>query len=56
MPEKEKLYHELARLRETVKFEWQDVDSKQLSGSQRAAMRTHIEACIADLKALMERL
>ncbi len=56
MPEKERLYHNLAMVRETIKFEWQDVRSKPLSDSQRAAMRTHVEACIADLRSLLERL
>ena len=56
MPEKERLYHTLAMVRETIKFEWQDVQSKQLSESQLAALRTHIEACIADLRSLLTRL
>lgn len=56
MPDKEKLYHDLATLRETIKFNWQDVESKQLSDSERSAMRTHVEACIADLRSLLEKL
>lgn len=56
MPEKERLYHDLATLRETIKFNWQDVDSKELSESEKLAMRTHLEACIADLTFLREKL
>ncbi len=56
MAEKERLYHDLATLRETIKFDWQDVESKQLSHSELAAIRTHVEACIADLTSLVEKL
>ena len=56
MPDKEKLYHDLATVRETLKFDWQDVELKQLSDTARSAMRTHIEACIADPKSLLEKL
>ncbi len=56
MAEKERLYHDLAVLRETIKFGWQDVESKQLSDNEREAMRTHLEACIGDLRTLLERL
>lgn len=56
MPEKERLYQDLATLRETIKFKWQDVESKQLSESDRAALRTHVEACIADLRSLLDKV
>ncbi|MDP8912709.1 MAG: hypothetical protein M3N39_03930 [Pseudomonadota bacterium] len=56
MPEKERLYHDLATLRETIKFNWQDVQSKQLSENDRAALRTHVEACIADLRSLLGKV
>ncbi len=56
MPEKERLYHDLATLRESIKFNWQEVASKQLSESEKLAMRTHLEACIADLTLLLGKL
>lgn len=56
MAEKERLYHDLATLRETIKFNWQEVESKQLSESEKLAMRTHVEACIADLTFLLAKL
>ncbi len=56
MAEKERLYHDLAVLRETIKFNWQDIESKQLSETERDALRTHLEACIADLRLLLGKV
>ena len=56
MPDKERLYRDLATLRETIKFNWQDVESKQLSESERLAMRTHLKACVAELRLLLGKL
>lgn len=56
MPDKERLYHDLATLRETIKFSWSDVEGKQLSEEERAVIRLHVEACIGDLQALLQRL
>ena len=56
MTEQEVLFHDIATIKETINRDWVDLSSLSLSAAERAALRTHIDACVQELKNLIERL
>ncbi|MFA6163137.1 MAG: hypothetical protein WC685_06890 [Methylobacter sp.] len=56
MTSQEKLKRAIDTLRESIKLDWQDLASKQLTTDERHGLRQHIEWCNSELKNLYERL
>jgi len=56
MTEQEVLFRDIATIKETINRDWVDLSSLSLSAAERAALRTHIDACVQELKNLIERL
>ena len=56
MTSQEKLQRDIDTLRESIKLEWQDIATKQLSITERQDIKQHIQWCSDELKNLYERL
>ena len=56
MSEAEKLLRDIHTLRESINIDWDDLYSNPLREEERRQLRTHLELCQAELKALIERL
>jgi hypothetical protein len=55
MTETEKLLRDIETLRESIQIDWDDLHSNPLREEERNIVRTHLEACQAELKKLIER-
>ncbi|MEJ2373939.1 MAG: hypothetical protein P8Y71_00550 [Pseudolabrys sp.] len=56
MTEKEVLLRDIATVKATIDRDWADLNQLSLAREERRMLRVHIERCVQDLKALMERL
>ena len=56
MTEKEKLLREFGTLKDSIKNDWSDLASKNLTSKDRGDIRQHIDWCINEMKALLDRL
>ena len=56
MTSQEKLQRDIDTLRESIKLDWQDIATKQLSATERQGIRQHIQWCTDELKNLYEKL
>jgi hypothetical protein len=56
MTETEKLVRHIETLRESIKIDWADLNSSPLREKERETIRSHLEACQAELKNLLDGL
>lgn len=56
MTSQEKLQRDIDTLRESIKLDWQDIATNQLSANDKKGIKQHIQLCIDELKNLNERL
>jgi hypothetical protein len=56
MTSQEKLQRDIDTLRESIKLDWQDIATKQLSPTEKQGIKQHIQWCTDELKNLYERL
>jgi hypothetical protein len=56
MIEEEKLRWDIATVRESIRLDWADLASKNLSADQRKAIREHLGMCNSALKDFRNRL
>lgn len=56
MTSQEKLKRDIDTLRDSIKLDWQDLASKQLTQDERKGLKEHIEWCSSELNSLYERL
>lgn len=56
MTSQEKLQRDIDTLRESIKLDWQDIATKQLSLTERKDIKQHIQWCSDELKSLYDRL
>jgi len=56
MTEQEVLFRDIATIKETIDRDWGDLTSLLLGAAERAALRARIDACVQELKDLIERL
>ena len=56
MTEQEVLFRDIATIKETINRDWVDLSRLSLSVGERAALRSHIDACVLELKNVTERL
>jgi hypothetical protein len=51
----EKLLRDIEALRESIAIDWEDLRANPLREEERNSVRTHLEACQAELKKLISR-
>lgn len=56
MKETEKLLRDINTLRESIKLDWKDLSTLQLTEKERSEIKQHIEWCQNELKDLFARL
>ncbi|HOY87623.1 MAG: hypothetical protein V9G21_06945 [Methylotenera sp.] len=56
MTKQEKFKRDIESLSDSIKLDWQDIASKQLSLEEKQGIIQHIKWCISELKELHERL
>lgn len=56
MTSQEKLQRDIDTLRESIKLNWQDIATKQLSPNEKQGIKHHIQWCMDELKNLYEKL
>ena len=52
MTDHEKLKRDIETLRESIRMEWQEVEGKDLSESDRLTLMDHIQWCVNELELL----
>jgi len=55
MTDKQKPRRDIDTLKESIRIDWADLASKNLTADERKGLRKHIEQCSGDLNDLLER-
>ena len=55
MTDKQKPRRDIDTLKESIRIDWADLASKNLTADERKGLREHIEQCSGDLNDLLER-